>query len=197
MTEPRLILASSSPRRREILTALGAVFTVRVADVDETPLADEDPADLVIRLAASKAGAVARAGDEVALGADTEVVLDGRTFGKPGNEADALEMLAALSGRSHRVLTGVAVSGPGGTASALSDTEVRFRDIDPDEARRYWHSGEPRGKAGAYAIQGLGGLFVEAINGSYSGVVGLPVFETAGLLAGAGIDLLAASRVSA
>ena len=197
MTEPRLIQASSSPRRREILGALGAAFEIRVADVDETPLPDEPPADMVLRLAAAKAAAVERDSSAVALGADTAVVLEGRSFGKPGDEAEALEMLAALSGRTHRVLTGVAVAGADGTATTLSDTEVRFRDIDPDEARRYWQSGEPRGKAGAYAIQGLGGLFVEAISGSYSGVVGLPVYETAGLLAAAGIDLLATPRSSA
>ena len=197
MTEPRLILASSSPRRREILEALGAEFRILVADVDETPLAGESPAEMVIRLAASKASAVERADRDVALGADTAVVLGDRSFGKPGDEQEALEMLDALSGRTHRVLTGVAVVGPEGTGSTLSDTEVRFRDIDPDEARRYWHSGEPNGKAGAYAIQGLGGLFVESIVGSYSGVVGLPVYETAGLLAAAGIDLLGAARSNA
>ena len=196
MNESRLILASSSPRRRELLEALGASFEVRVADVDETPLADEPADAMVLRLAAAKAGAVTRADDEVVLGADTAVVLGDRAFGKPTDEADALDMLAALSGRAHRVMTGVAVAGPDGTRSILSDTEVRFRDIDPDEARRYWHSGEPRGKAGAYAIQGLGGLFVEAVSGSYSGVVGLPVFETAGLLKAAGVELLPAQRSS-
>jgi len=196
MNAPTLILASSSPRRREILTALGAEFVVRIAAVDETPLEDESAADMVLRLAAAKAAAVDRDAAEIALGADTAVVLGEVSFGKPENEADALGMLAALSGRAHRVLTGVAIAGPGGVSTGLSETEVQFRDIDPDEARRYWQSGEPRGKAGGYAIQGLGGLFVAAIAGSYTGVVGLPVFETARLLRRAGFEILPVGRSS-
>lgn len=186
-----LVLASKSPRRRELLQALGLPVTIRSADIDETPRPGEAVDDLVLRLATSKAKAVPAAEDDLVIGADTEVVLDGRAFGKPADEDDALCMLAALSGRSHRVLTGVAVCGHGRVATALSATEVRFRDIDPDEARHYWQTGEPRDKAGAYAIQGRGGLFVEAISGSYSGVVGLPVFETAALLRRFGFDVLA------
>lgn len=196
MTRSRLVLASGSPRRREILTAIGVEFTVRAADIDETPLADEAAAQMVLRLAEAKARAVEREDDEVILGADTAVVLDGISYAKPDNQADALGMLAALSGKTHRVLTGVAVLGPSGLNSTLSSTEVSFRDIDPDEAERYWQSGEPRGKAGSYAIQGLGGVFVRSLVGSYTGVVGLPVFETAGLLAKAGIELLPVSRSS-
>ncbi len=194
MNMPRLVLASSSPRRRDILAALCIDFSVRVANVDETPLEGEAPADMVLRLAAAKARAVERGADEIVLGADTAVVLGNRSFGKPDSEADALEMLAALSGAAHRVLTGVAVVGPDGLGSALSATEVRFRDIHPDEARRYWHSGEPEGKAGSYAIQGRGGMFVQALSGSYTGVVGLPAFETTQLLAEAGIDVLPEPR---
>ncbi len=186
-----LVLASKSPRRRQLLQALGLQFTIRSADIDETPHPGEAVTDLVLRLAASKATAVSSGDADLVIGADTEVVLDGRAFGKPQDENDALRMLAALSGRSHQVLTGVAVCGHGRVETALSATEVRFRDIDPDEARRYWQTGEPRGKAGAYAIQGRGGLFVEAIAGSYSGVVGLPVFETTDLLRRFGFDVLA------
>lgn len=174
--------------------AIGVDFSVRVADIDETPLRDEAAAQMVIRLAEAKARAVARADEEVVLGADTAVVLDGVSYAKPDDEADALGMLAALSGKTHRVLTGVAVLGQGGLDSTLSSTEVCFRDIHPDEARRYWQSGEPRGKAGSYAVQGLGGVFVKSLVGSYTGVVGLPVYETAGLLAKAGIELLPVSR---
>lgn len=187
----RLVLASSSPCRRELLQALGLTFTIRSADIDETPRPGEAVDDLVLRLAASKAGAVAADSAALVIGADTEVVLDGSAFGKPDDEQEALRMLAALSGRTHRVLTGVAVCGQGRVETALSATEVQFRDIDPDEARDYWQTGEPRGKAGAYAIQGRGGLFVESIAGSYSGVVGLPVFETAELLRRFGFDVLA------
>lgn len=186
-----LVLASKSPRRRELLQALGLPFTIRSTDIDETPRPGEAVDDLVLRLATSKAKAVSAGDADLVIGADTEVVLDGRAFGKPQDETDAMRMLAALSGRSHQVLTGVAVCGRGRVETALSATEVRFRDIDPDEARHYWQTGEPRGKAGAYAIQGRGGLFVEAIAGSYSGVVGLPVFETADLLRRFGFDVLA------
>ena len=187
---PKLILASSSPRRRELLEALGLEFEIRVADVDETPADGESAADMVMRLAAAKARAVDLSGDEVAVGADTAVVLDGCIFGKPADEDSGLGMLAALSGRTHEVMTGVAVRGGDALDQVLTTTKVQFREISPDEARRYWHSGEPQGKAGAYAIQGRGGVFVEAIMGSYSGVVGLPVFETAELLRRAGLEVL-------
>ncbi len=189
-----LILASSSPRRRELLEAIGLDFDIRVADVDETRLHGESARDMVLRLAAAKATALPIAGASTVIGADTAVVLDGEIFGKPRDEADAVEMLTRLSGREHEVLTGVAVATSEAVQSAVSATTVRFRDIGTDEARRYWHSGEPCDKAGAYAIQGRGGLFVEAISGSYSGVVGLPVFETALLLQKAGIDTMSDRR---
>ncbi len=193
MTDLTLILASSSPRRRELLAALGVGFAVRAGDVDERRLDGESADRMVVRLAEAKA--TARAGEsEIVLGADTAVVLDDEVFGKPQDRDDALTMLATLSGRRHRVVTGVAVASGGRVESRLSSTEVQFREIDPDEALRYWQTGEPRDKAGAYAIQGLGGVFVEAIIGSYSGVVGLPVFETAALLARAGVDVLVAQR---
>jgi septum formation protein len=189
MDRPEIHLASSSPRRREILTTLGVNFTSAGVDIDESRTPGEDVAEMVLRLASEKAQA-ADAGDLPVLGADTIVTLDGRVFGKPGSEADALAMLQALSGRTHQVLTGVAILRDGVLSTAISSTDVRFRDIDPDEALAYWQSGEPDGKAGGYAIQGVGGIFVESINGSYSGVVGLPVYETAKLLVAAGIVVM-------
>ena len=186
---PLLHLASTSPRRREILAALQLEFSVGHVDVDETPQAGETPADMVLRLAVAKAEAgIADAGNLV-LAADTAVVIDGRSLGKPADKQDCLAMLDALSGRGHKVLTGVALRGPGRTTTALSATGVYFREISRDEALAYWQSGEPSDKAGAYAIQGLGGVFVERIEGSYSGVVGLPVFETVTLLREAGLDV--------
>ncbi len=187
---PHLHLASSSPRRRQILEALGLEFTAAGADVDETPVAGEPAEAMVLRLAEAKARAGGGDAATVVIGADTAVVLDGTMFGKPRGRADALAMLAALSGRRHRVLTGVAVKSPQGITSVLSMSEVEFREIDPDEAQAYWQSGEPADKAGAYAVQGLGGVFVASIAGSYSGIVGLPVFETTALLKRAGIDVM-------
>ncbi len=188
MSVPKLHLASSSPRRRQILERMGLEFTAAGVDVDERRHPGESADIMVLRLAVAKACAVDRASGTVILGADTAVVLDGEVFGKPADESDALRMLAALSGRRHEVMTGVAVRSGASTASALSVTEVKFREICPDEALEYWQSGEPRGKAGAYAIQGYAGAFVEEIAGSYTGVVGLPVLETAELLRAAGIE---------
>jgi septum formation protein len=188
MTAPILHLASSSPRRREILAALGVPITHGGTDIDEARQAGESVDKMAVRLARDKA--LAATAELPVLGADTIVVLGDRVFGKPASENDAIDMLTSLSGRSHRVLTGVAVQCGDNVWTELSDTTVRFRDIGPDEARTYWQSGEPAGKAGAYAIQGLGGIFVEAVEGSYSGVVGLPVYETAALLRKAGIDVL-------
>jgi septum formation protein len=190
ITPPILHLASTSPRRREILAALNLDFTVVHVDVDETPLDGEVPDEMVLRLAVAKAEAAAIGPGHLSLGADTAVVIDGRILGKPADEADCLAMLAALSGRGHRVVTGVALGDGDGTRTALSATDVYFREISRDEALAYWQSGEPRDKAGAYAIQGLGGAFVERIEGSYSGVVGLPVFETVALLNEAGLGLM-------
>jgi septum formation protein len=187
-SSPLLHLASTSPRRREILQSLGLNFAVALVETDESPRKGESAEDLVLRLARAKAEAATDG--EYVLGSDTVVVLDERVLGKPVDEDDAVDMLLALSGRSHTVLTGVALRTPNGTRLVLSRTDVRFREIDRDEAICYWHSGEPRDKAGGYGIQGLGGVFVEAINGSYSGVMGLPVFETVELLKSAGIDVL-------
>jgi len=146
---------------------------------------------MALRLSRTKAMAADVDSSHIVIGADTLVVLGDVVFGKPKDRDDCLAMLASLSGRTHRVLTGVAVVASGDVQTALSITEVRFREISPDEALAYWHSGEPCDKAGAYAIQGRGGVFVERISGSYSGVVGLPVYETSQLLRGAGLrDLM-------
>jgi len=185
-----LQLASTSPRRREILSALGLSFSVVHVDVDEAPLAGECPEEMVVRLAVAKAAAAPAGAGTAVIAADTAVVVDGRVLGKPEGEDDCVAMLATLAGRGHRVFTGVALRTATGTRTALSSTDVYFRDIGRDEALAYWHSGEPRDKAGGYGIQGLGGLFVERLEGSYSGVVGLPVFETAALLDEAGFRLL-------
>jgi septum formation protein len=194
--EPRLHLASASPRRREILAALGVAHSFAGVGIDETAAAGERAADLALRLALGKARAARAAGriEPVLLGADTVVSLDGALFGKPATEEEAIFMLSRLSGCAHTVHTAVALLYGGREFSAIAASEVRFRDIGTDEARAYWRTGEPEGKAGAYAIQGRGGIFVAALAGSYSGVVGLPVFETAGLLRQAGIDVLPRAR---
>ncbi|ROQ49710.1 nucleoside triphosphate pyrophosphatase [Pseudomonas putida] len=184
-----LYLASGSPRRRELLSQIGVPFTPVAASIDETPL-DAEPADAYVeRLAREKAAAglaVLRAsgveGHLAVLGADTAVVLDGQILGKPQGQADALAMLAALSGREHDVLTAVAVTDGERCLSVNVASRVSLRPISPEQALTYWASGEPQDKAGSYAIQGLAAIFVKALQGSYSAVVGLPLSETAELL---------------
>jgi septum formation protein len=173
---------------------MGLEFTAAGVDIIEERYAGEAADIMVVRLAVEKAAAAPCPPGTVVIGADTAVVLDGEVFGKPQDEVDGLRMLAALSGRTHEVMTGVAVRSTGGVQSALSVTEVKFREIGPDEALEYWQSGEPGDKAGAYAIQGGAGAFVETVTGSYTGVVGLPVFETARLLQLAGIEPPAALK---
>lgn len=190
-SEPLIYLASRSPRRRELLDQIGVTWEVVDQDVEETLDHGESPEVFVIRLALEKARAGHRsldAGVQNVLGADTVVVTDDEVLGKPADEADARAMLDRLSGRSHRVLTGVALVDGEREATRLSVNTVTLRAIGAEEARRYWASGEPRDKAGAYAIQGRGAVFVEHLDGSYSGVMGLPLFETADLLAEFGLD---------
>jgi septum formation protein len=193
---PQVLLASRSPRRRELLGQLGLRFRVTDPEVDEAPLPGEAPDQYVRRVARDKAraGAAAAAGEGPALpalGADTCVLLDGRVLGKPTDPEEALDMLTRLSGRSHLVLSGVAVAADGRLADALSRSAVQFRPLSAAECRAYVAHGEPLDKAGAYAIQGLGAMFVAHLEGSYSGVMGLPLFETARLLTGFGIHPLA------
>lgn len=193
-----LCLASASPRRRELLQQIGVAHLVRAADVDERVQPGELPADYVRRLARTKALAVFDSSTAPrnavgvrlpVLGADTTVVIDERILGKPLDLADCRAMLGRLAGREHEVLSAVALVHEGGSDVQLSRSRVRFRAIDAAEIDRYWASGEPRDKAGAYAIQGLGAVFVEALSGSYSGVMGLPLFETATLLVAAGVPV--------
>jgi septum formation protein len=197
MTAPVVILASASPRRSELLTQIGVPHRVVPAQIDERRTAGEAVEECVQRLARSKAlevqvalaavGGSAAAVELAVLGADTAVTIDDELIGKPRDRADALAILARLSGRWHQVLSAVALASANGLQCTLSRSEVRFRALEPRECAVYWDSGEPRDKAGAYAIQGLGAAFVEELRGSYSGVVGLPLFETARLLAAAGV----------
>ncbi|MEA3638722.1 MAG: Maf family protein [Lamprobacter sp.] len=211
---PDLYLASRSPRRLELLAQLGLRPEVVIADTDETPIEDEAPEAYVARIAQAKAqagwaslnGLVSRP----LLAADTAVVIDGQILGKPADAEAALWMLALLSGRSHRVLTAVSLLAPNPKRTPkpipnsrprarhcpqpqqlIVETEVRMRKITQGEALAYWASGEPGDKAGAYAVQGRGAIFVEQIRGSYSNVVGLPLFETAALLRAQGLNPLA------
>lgn len=184
-----LILASASPRRRELLASIGVTPWVRPVDIDETPGAEEAPLAYVTRLAREKAAAAEAAPGQVVLGADTVVVLGERILGKPRDRADGLAMLAALAGGEHRVITAVAVNGPAGRLECAVTTRVWLREIATAEAEAYWASGEPADKAGGYAIQGLASIFVSRLEGSYSAVVGLPLFETAELLRRQGLPL--------
>lgn len=189
---PHLFLASRSPRRAELLARLGVPFDVLDVDLHEVPGPDEAAADYVRRLAREKAGAgllqVAAVPGAVVLGSDTEVELDGRIFGKPADAEEAAAMLRLLSGRRHRVLTAVCLADAGREAERLSVSEVRFAPLDEAVIAAYVASGEPFGKAGGYALQGRAGAFVAHLSGSCSGVVGLPLHETWGLLAHFGLS---------
>ena len=186
---PLLCLASASPRRRELLAQLGVPHVLAVPDIDETVLAGEPAADYVVRMARAKAGIAHPDGEGLpVLAADTTVVIEERICGKPADAEEGIAMLLRLSGRSHEVLTAVALAVRGEVNHRLSRSEVRFRHLSLTEATAYWNSGEPRDKAGSYAVQGHGAVFVEHLSGSYSGVMGLPLFETAELLAAAGVS---------
>jgi len=186
-----VFLASGSPRRRDLLQQIGVSFRVLGTQIDETPLPDEAPPAYVARLAAAKAEAGWRANGAAAsipvLAADTAVVLDGDIFGKPADREDGERMLRRLSGRTHQVLSAVALRTARGVDARLCRSEVTFRRIEDGEIRAYWDTGEPRDKAGGYAIQGRAAVFVAELRGSHSGVVGLPLFETADLLDRAGV----------
>jgi septum formation protein len=201
ITDKFIYLASRSPRRRELLRQIGIAFEViplrespaRPADVDETVHAGESADDYVLRVACDKARAAAgivaarRIAARPVLAADTTVVCDQLILGKPLNAADASRMLGLLAGRSHRVLTAVAVAGEGRLETRVSESQVRFRALDAAEIRRYVAAGEAGDKAGAYAVQGLAAAFITRIEGSYSGIMGLPLAETAELLRSYGI----------
>lgn len=190
-----IYLASASPRRRELLAQLEIPVELVAAEIDETPYPGESALGYTERLARAKAEAgwavVLRNGQpsRLLLAADTTVALDGEIFGKPANGKDAHRMLSALSGRRHQVITGVAVCNNGETVVCCSETEVVFRTLTEADITHYLESGEPFDKAGAYGIQGKAAIFVERISGSFSGVVGLPLFETAQLLEHCGYHL--------
>ncbi len=197
LVRPALYLASRSPRRAAMLRTLGVDFALLDVEIDETPRDRESPATYVTRLAREKAAAaVASAQGRPVLAADTTVVSETEIVGKPRDESDAMRILLTLSGRWHRVLTSVALAAKTGTTILCVETRVLFRTLSPELITRYWASGEPADKAGAYAIQGLGGAFVLRLEGSYSNVVGLPLAETAALLEAMGIAYrLSASQV--
>jgi septum formation protein len=198
MKKDFLYLASASPRRSELLRQIGVRFRVRPAAVAEDRLAGETPEAYVVRVAAAKAEAVWAALDaeDPVLGADTAVVLDGEVLGKPQTPVEAAAMLERLSGRAHEVLTAVALRHGGGLETRLSRSEVRFRPTTAPERLAYCATGEPFDKAGGYGIQGHAAVFVEELKGSYSGVVGLPLFETAELLARCGVPFWLTARAA-
>ncbi|MDG1944756.1 MAG: Maf family protein [Halioglobus sp.] len=190
MPETRLVLASSSPRRKELLNQLGVEYLCDPAEIDESQWAGESPQDYVQRMALEKAGAVAvryRIKEVAILAADTTVVIDNHVLGKPRDHVDALSILARLSGRTHRVLTAVCLLDATDIRSDLVATDVEFATLDREICEAYLATEEPWDKAGAYAIQGLGGAFVCTINGSYSNVVGLPLYQTWQLLNSIGL----------
>lgn len=186
-----LFLASQSPRRRELLTQMGVAFEVLDAGIDEIQAPGEPALDYVRRVAREKAGAglmqVAAVPGALVLGADTEVVLDGVVFGKPAHAEDAARMLRALSGRTHLVLSAVAIVDAGREAEVVSTSCVTFAELTEADIAAYVAGGEPFGKAGAYAIQGRGACLISHLSGSYSGVMGLPVYETLRLLRDFGV----------
>ncbi len=186
----QIILASASPRRMELLDQIKVIYKVYPVDLDETPLLYETPLNYVQRLAAEKSTAcVAQLTPDIpVLAADTAVILGDVIMGKPKSEADAMAMLTQLSGKTHQVYSAISLRGRE-HGQAVSITEVTFRRLTKQEILAYLHSGEPLDKAGSYAIQGMGSMFVESIKGSFSGVVGLPLFETAQLLSKQGIEL--------
>jgi septum formation protein len=192
-TSPHVFLASASPRRRELLTRIGVGYTLLHAEVDEAPLPGEPAGDYVRRVALEKARAGRMllpgvAGSPV-LGADTAVVVDGRIMGKPRDREEGIDMLLTLSGRSHQVLSAVALA-DAREAVRVSTSLVSFCTLTQAQCAAYWDTGEPHDKAGAYAIQGRAAVFVSRLEGSYSGVMGLPVYETAELLREFGIEIL-------
>lgn len=178
----KIILASASPRRAELLDQIGVKYTVQVADINEDELPNETAEDLVQRLAVEKSQAISSEANLPVLGADTLGVIDGKLLVKPRDFNHAHEMLSSMSGKWHEILSAVAITYQGETNVTLNSNRVLFRQLTDDEIKDYWESGEPLDKAGAYAIQGLAASFIKRIEGSYSGIMGLPLFETAELL---------------
>jgi len=188
-----IILASASPRRAELLDQIGVRYLVKVADVDERSLSNETAETLVQRLAIEKSKAIVSKRLPV-LGSDTLGLLNGRILVKPDDYEHAHEMLSQMSSNWHEILSAVAITHQGKTKLRLSKSRVLFRTLSKDEIKDYWDTGEPKDKAGAYAIQGLGASFIERIEGSYSGIMGLPLFETSQLLTDLGINILGCAK---
>lgn len=185
---PKVILASASSRRHELLKHLLGDFNIQTADIDETPFTNELPEALVKRLAYSKADAVFRKNpNAIVIAADTIVTFGDQIFGKPKDQNDSISILKKLSNQRHIVMTGVAMFGADKKIAKVVKTEVEFACLSIQQIQKYWQTGEPQDKAGSYAIQGIGGKFVKRINGSYSNVVGLPLVETTSMLAEMGI----------
>jgi septum formation protein len=190
LQQPVVCLASVSPRRRELLAQIGVPHKVVGAHIDETAHPGEMPRDYVMRMARQKALAVRDKGEPLpVLAADTTVVLDDVIYGKPRDRDEGVAMLQRFSDRVHEVMTAVAIADAGGLALRLNVSSVRFRKLTPEECNAYWETGEPHDKAGGYAVQGVAAVFIESLSGSYSGVMGLPLFETAELLRGAGVGI--------
>ena len=195
----RILLASASPRRRDLLDQIGVPYRVQPADIDESPLPDEAPKPYTLRIAREKAlrGAQQREDGEIVLGADTSVVVGKHMLGKPGDESEAFEMLKRLSGVIHQVYAAVAVVAPGGEiGTSLNISDVEFGPMDDAWIRSYIATGEPMDKAGSYGIQGWAGCQIRRVSGSYSSIMGLPLYETAKLLGDAGLDLPQIPRFS-
>jgi septum formation protein len=193
-----LILASASPRRTEILRQIGVRHQVVPANIDETSRPQESAVDYVKRMAIEKTQYVISLvpDNNLVLGADTCVVCDSNIFGKPRDQDDAMEMLHALSGKAHQVYTAVALGNKEDCSVIVSTTDVIFRKLSKQECLSYWQTGEPQDKAGSYAIQGYGAVFVESIKGSYSGVVGLPIEQTSLLLQGFGVPIWRSAKIN-
>ena len=189
-----LILASQSPRRKELLGLMGHPFTIRVADIDETMDASASPYDEVARVSRLKALAVERSEDDLVVAADTIVVVGGTVLGKPRDEADAFRMLKALSGRDHQVMTGMTVVRGEEAVTVTEVTDIHFRELSDNEIRAYIATGEPMDKAGAYGIQGGAALFATHLNGDYYNVMGLPVCRLTSLLRSFGLCILGESK---
>lgn len=192
LSSPQITLASSSPRRRELLDQIQVSYEVIPVDIDESHLSGETAETFVKRLAIEKAQAGYRQNPcYPALGSDTIVVIDSVILGKPENKAHALQILSLLSGKTHQVMTAVAIYSNDYSDCVLSISEVEFTTLTTQQMEAYWETGEPKDKAGAYGVQGIAAQFIRKISGSYSGIMGLPLFETAQLLEKSGINLLA------
>ncbi|QOL26759.1 septum formation inhibitor Maf [Thalassotalea sp. LPB0316] len=181
--QPNIVLASQSPRRKELLSQLGFEFVTKASDIDESVLVGESPQSYVTRMAKEKALAQDHGDQTLVIGSDTCVVFEDKILGKPKDVDDAKAMLAMLSGNTHQVLTAVAIAVNHEVDVTLVTTDVTFKALSAQEILNYWRSGEPKDKAGSYGIQGIAGQFVTGIKGSYSAVVGLPLYETAQLMA--------------